>query len=91
MVRGRSERMANGEKGSGVKNIDIVGLLIEYRAAKNKAKELRTEMLRVAVQELGMDQKEALQVNLIDFLDGYLVGQGMQQSWRDIASDREAA
>jgi len=69
-----------------VKNSEIAGLLRDYQQAKNKTKELRAEMMRVAVDELGMEQKEAQQANLETFLDGYLVGQGMQQSWRNIGA-----
>ena len=47
-----------------------------------KTRDLRVEMLRVAVKELGMEQNEALHANLEVFLDGYLVGQGVVQAWR---------
>lgn len=67
-------------------NLEIAGLLREYALAKNKTKEVRAEMMRVAVEELGLEQKEAQQANLETFLDGYLVGQGMMQSWRNIGA-----
>lgn len=65
-------------------NADIAGLLREYAQAKERVRELRAEMMRLAVEELGMDQSEAMKVDLPAFLDGYLVGQGVQQSWRSI-------
>ncbi len=63
-------------------NYEISGLLRHCQQMKKDTRELRVEMLRVAVEELGMEQNEALQANLEVFLDGYLVGQGMIQSWR---------
>jgi len=30
-----------------------------------------------------MDQREAIQANLETFFDGYLVGRGVYQSWRE--------
>lgn len=60
----------------------ISALLRHYQKTKNNLRKLRVEMLKVAVKELGMEQDEALQANLEVFLDGYLVGQGMMQSWR---------
>ena len=59
-------------------NRQIVGVLKDYQRARNQAKELRVEMVRIAVEHLGMDQKDALQANLEVFLDGYLVGQRMK-------------
>jgi indole-3-glycerol phosphate synthase len=63
-------------------NNEIAGLLRDYKQMKQAARGLRMEMLRVAVEELGMEQNEALQANLEVFLDGYLVGQGMMRPWR---------
>lgn len=61
---------------------DISALLCHCLQLKKNARKLHTEMLRVAVEEIGMDQDFALQANIEVFLDGYLVGQGMMQSWR---------
>lgn len=58
-------------------NHEISALLRQYHEVKRCARNLRVEMLRVAVEDLGMEQNEALQANLEVFLDGYLVGQGM--------------
>jgi hypothetical protein len=40
-----------------MKNSDIADLLREYARSKNKVKELRVELMRVAVVEIGLDQK----------------------------------
>lgn len=63
-------------------NYEIAGLLRHCQQMKKSTRELRVEMLRVAVEDLGIDQSEALQANLEVFLDGYLVGQGVIQPWR---------
>ncbi len=63
-------------------NKEMVDLLRDYTRAKTLAKELRIKML-VAVVELGVSQKEAYNIDVTAFLDGYLVGQGEMQSWRD--------
>ena len=63
-------------------NYEISGLLNHCQKMKKNTRKLRIELLRVAVEELGMEQNVALQANLEVFLDGYLVGQGMIQSWR---------
>lgn len=66
---------------------DIADLLAEYRETKERQKVLKEEMVRAAVEVLGMSQQEALRKadQMYVFLDGYLVGQGMQQSWRQMA------
>jgi len=63
-------------------NYQISSLLRHCQQARNNARGFRLELLKVAVEELGMEQDEALQANLEVFIDGYLVGQGMMQSWR---------
>jgi hypothetical protein len=67
-------------------NTEIAGLLADYRRTRALMKELKGEMMRVAVEQLGMDQKEAKDHQIDDFLDGYLVGQGVQQAWRKIGT-----
>ena len=71
-----------GESCRKTPNYEISGLLRHSQQMKKNARKLRVELLRVAVDELGMEQNAALQSNLEVFLDGYLVGQGMLQSWR---------
>lgn len=63
-------------------NVEITGLLVEYRAAKNRAKELKAKMVECAVTDIGVNQKEATQCDIETFLDGYLFGQGVMQSYR---------
>jgi hypothetical protein len=65
---------------------EIADLLADYRETKERQKVLKEDMVRVAVEELGMDQQEAIRKadQLYVFLDGYLVGQGVQQSWRNM-------
>ena len=58
-------------------NKEISDTLKNYQRAKNAVKDLRVEMLRLAVEGLGMDQKDAQQANLEVFFDGYLIGQRM--------------
>ncbi len=64
-------------------NKEMVDLLRDYTRAKKLAGELRIKMI-VAVVELGVSQKEAYNMDVTIFLDGYLVGQGEMQSWRDV-------
>ena len=71
-------------------NNKIADLLAEHRRLRVAAKENRSEMLRVAVEIVGLGQQEALQMNLETFLDGYLIGQGVSQ-WRRGANVKEAA
>jgi len=61
----------------------MADLLREQQRNRNASKATRAEMLRIAVDELGMDQREAIQANLETFFDGYLVGRGVYQSWRE--------
>lgn len=63
-------------------NNQISALLRHSQQTKKDARALRRELLKVAVEELGMEQSEALQANLEVFTDGYLLGQGMLQAWR---------
>ena len=73
---------AQTESCQSMSNYQISALLRHCQLTKTKSRQLRLELLRVAVEELGMEQDDALQANLEMFIDGYLVGQGMIQSWR---------
>lgn len=66
-----------GESSGRMTNCIISGLLRRSQQTKQNARELRAELLRVAVDELGVEQGAALQSNLEIFFDGYLVGQGV--------------
>ena len=54
--------------------------LTDYKDQQTKkdARALRRELLKVAVEELGMEQSEALQANLEVFTDGYLFAVGVK-------------
>lgn len=63
-------------------NKRVADLLAEYRRMKEEQKALRARMLEVAVEHLGVDQREAMQMNLEPLFDGFLIGQGVMQKWR---------
>ena len=63
-------------------NKRVADLLAEHRRMKEAQKALRARMLEVAVEHLGVDQREALQMNLETLFDGFLLGQGVMQKWR---------
>lgn len=67
-------------------NGEIAGLLHDYRQMKGLVRSLRAEMLRIAVDELGLEQKKAQQLSLETFLDGYLLGQEVAESTQTLAS-----
>lgn len=66
---------------------DIADLLGEFRDLKERQKVLRDEMAKAAVEVMGLPQDEVVKRanDLPALLDGYLVGQGMRQRWRDAA------
>ena len=66
-------------------NEEIADMLCDNHRAKIDMKEIKAKMIRFVVEDLGMDQQDATQVDIMSFLDGYLVGRGMQQSWRNIS------
>lgn len=63
-------------------NAQLADLLRKYSAARNLMRDLRGEMVRVCVEHFGMSQSDAVKMDLAAFLDGYLVGHGIIQSWR---------
>ena len=68
-------------------NKRVADLLAEHRRIKEEQKALRGRMLEVAVEHLGIDQREAMQMNLEPLFDGYLIGQGVMQKWRQTESE----
>lgn len=68
-------------------NKRVADLLAEHRRMKEEQKALRVRMLEVAVEHLGVDQREAMQMNLEPLFDGYLIGQGVMQKWRQAESE----
>lgn len=71
-------------------NKRVADLLAEHRRMKEEQKALRTRMLEVAVEHLGVDQREAMQMNLEPLFDGFLIGQGVMQKWRQAESEATA-
>ena len=63
-------------------NAEIIRRLHEYYQARENLKRLRLGLAEIAV-ELGGDQKDALKGGAPDFLDGFLVAQGIIPSYRD--------
>ena len=70
-------------------NKRVADLLAEHRRMKEEQKALRGRMLEVAVEYLGVDQREAMQMNLEPLFDGFLIGQGVMQKWRQPESVEE--
>ena len=70
-------------------NKRVADLLAEHRRMKEEQKALRVRMLEVAVEHLGVDQKEAMQMNLEPLFDGFLIGQGVMQKLRQPESVEE--
>ena len=66
-------------------NEEIADMLCDYHRAKRDMKEIKAKMIRFVVDDLGMDQQDAVKMDIPSFLDGYLIGRGMQQSWRNIS------
>jgi hypothetical protein len=64
------------------KHLDsIVGRLVRYRYYKGELETVKLE-LRKAAFECGLPQEDIPKININDFLDGYLVANGMIQSYR---------
>lgn len=61
---------------------ELADLLREYTRSRNTTKEIKADMLRIAVEGCGISQKDAMQTDLPSFIDGFLVAHGVTQSWR---------
>lgn len=68
-------------------NARIGTLLREYEKSKQETKRIRSGLLDIAVQQLGLEPGSVSQSNLSDFFDGYLVAHGSVQAWRVAAKD----
>lgn len=82
-----SRRPGADSVGAAVRLDDIADLLGEWRENKARQRVLREEMARVCVEDLKLSQ-EWVGKNMPDIpalLDGYLIGQGKRQKWRDAA------
>ena len=65
-------------------NEEISDLLAELRRTKYEVKDIKLQLVKFAVEEIGIEQQEASQMDIAVFIDGYLVGRGMHQSRRQI-------
>ena len=65
-------------------NSGLAALLSELNSAKAHVKRVKDKLVPVAVETLGIPQVEAVKnYNLEHVLEGYLIGQGVDQSlWR---------
>lgn len=57
-------------------NKEIVTALHEYYETRDKLKDCRANLVRIAV-ECGADQQDAIKSNVAEYLDGYLAGAGV--------------
>ena len=57
-------------------NKEIVTKLHEYYETRDRLKELRGELVKMAV-ECGQLQEDAMKGNVAEYLDGYLAGAGV--------------
>ena len=64
-----------------ITNSEIAKRLHEYYVARDNLKKLRLALAEVAVG-LGADQQDAIKGGASDFLDGYLVAQGIIPAYR---------
>ena len=62
---------------------EIADLLADFRHSKEMQREIRAELVRVAVEVLGIPQAEAVKSDVYAMLDGYLIAQGMRQEYRN--------
>lgn len=71
--------------------MQVLGLMRQYRAQKQAAAQLRGEMVKAAVA-IGMPQEDALKESLSSFLSGYLLGAGHKPAyWRAEDGQQEEA
>lgn len=68
-----------------VTNREIVAALHEYYETRDKLKDCRANLVRIAV-ECGACQQDALKANVSDYLDGYLAGAGLLPAARKEAA-----
>ncbi len=62
--------------------IAVVEEMAAYREAKNDMKVARDELLRMSVDITGLTQKEAVNCDVIAYMDGWLMGNGISPSHR---------
>ena len=60
----------------------IADLLADHRAAKREIAVIRSELITIAVEDLGIPQSEAIKTDLYVLFDGYLIANGIKQEYR---------
>lgn len=68
-----------------ITNAEITKKLHEYYDARTRLRDCRVELMKIAV-DLGADQEILQRGTPSDFLDGYLVGQGILPTYRKVAA-----
>ena len=63
-------------------NYEIAQLLVKNRALKKEVTEVTKELILVAY-DLGLPQNILNKINVNDFLDGYLAGQGVFRKFEE--------
>lgn len=63
-------------------NEEIADLIRDYARSKQEARDIRDQMMRFVVEDLGIPQPEAQKMDLPAFLDGYLTGRGIVPAYR---------
>jgi len=61
----------------------ISDLLADHRRAKREIAIIRSELIEIAVEELGIPQTEAIKTDLYVLFDGYLIANGIKQEYRE--------
>lgn len=69
--------------------VKTANLLAEYREANAACRAVRLKMAKFMVDELGIDQTVASKLKAYDFLDGFLIGQGVSTSRHHIDESDE--
>ena len=69
-----------------IRNIDIIEKLLACREAKKQHKIIVADLNTIAF-EIGLPQSMLGKVSVYDFLDGYLVGQGIIRNFEDTKNE----
>lgn len=60
---------------------DICGVLLRYKYYKNELDIVKLEMRKLAF-DCGLPQEDLSRITLVDFLDGYLLANGIENTNR---------
>ena len=61
---------------------EISVLVCKYKKCEFEMRALHVQMVKFAVEELGITQQAALKMKMLPFLDGYIAAQGAMQPYR---------